>query len=358
MAMAELERLYAAIDDDAAFDAMPEVLARLCGGRSAAVTRIDAQGALSYARMSYFRAEDCAAYYSDGWVHNDPWAIVGDISPGRACLADAVLPPEKFRETAMYNELFRSLGDDTARCVGIVSASSRDVLVLGIHRPGAAAAFTPKNAALLDSAMLHLRRVFRSRDAIRHAEAESGLSAAMLDKSGKAMMLVDATLRVRRVTDSATTLVDRADGIRYVAGRLALEDVRAHQSLLAAVRGAVNRIADTPGVLLCPRPSTQLSYRIVVLPAGNHAPGSALVILDDPAARPGEDRFRRLAQAYSLTPAEAALAKGLAEDRALDEIAAARGVTKETIRTQLKSLFLKTGVRRQIDLLKLIIQMP
>jgi DNA-binding CsgD family transcriptional regulator len=96
----------------------------------------------------------------------------------------------------------------------------------------------------------------------------------------------------------------------------------------------------------------------VVLPAGNHAPGCALVILDDPAARLDEDRFRRLAQAYSLTPAEAALAKGLAEDRALDEIAAARGVTKETIRTQLKSLFLKTGVRRQIDLLKLIIQMP
>jgi len=356
--MSELEQLYAAIDDDAAFDDLPDTLARMCGGRSATVTRIDAKGALSYARMNYFGAEEWAPYYTDGWVHTDPWSIIGKNAPGRARLADALLPPEKFRETPIYNELLRSIGDDTARCAVIVSASADDVVTLGIHRAGADAAFTPRNAALLESAMIHFRRVFRSRDAIARAEAESRLSADMLARAGTVIMLVDSMLRVRRMTESARALIDRADGIRHISGRLVLEDVTAHQILLAAVKGAVNQMSDAPDTLLCPRPSTPLSYRIVVLPAGNHAPGCALVALHDPAATQVDDSLRRFVRAYGLTSAESDLAKGLAEGLTLAEIAAKRGVTKETIRTQLKSLFLKTGIRRQVDLLKLIIKMP
>jgi len=356
--MLELDQLYAAIDDEAAFDAMPATLAKLCGGRSATVTRMDAKGALSYSRMSYFQAEDWEPYYRDGWVQRDPWAALATMSLGRSMVADDFLPPEKFRATAMYNELFRTIGDDTARCTGIVSPTAEDTIIFGIHRPGGDAAFTKENAAKVDTAMVHLRRIFGVRDLIARTMDQFELATTMLESSGKAMLVVDSMLRVRRMTQSAAALFDRRDGVRISFGRIVLEDATAHQRLLGAVKGVVNRLASPDGALLCPRRSTQLSYRLSVLPAGTGAPGCAILIFDDPTAHKSGDRIRRFKAAYGLTPAEAAVAKGLAEDQTLDEIAAARGVAKETIRSQVKSVFLKTGVRRQIDLVKIIIQMP
>lgn len=55
---------------------------------------------------------------------------------------------------------------------------------------------------------------------------------------------------------------------------------------------------------------------------------------------------------------EADLAERLHAEYSLDDIAAQRGVARETIRTQLKSLPHKTGVNRQSSLLKLLATFP
>jgi DNA-binding CsgD family transcriptional regulator len=61
-----------------------------------------------------------------------------------------------------------------------------------------------------------------------------------------------------------------------------------------------------------------------------------------------------LRQAFGLTPAEARLAVGLAAGRDLTEIAHAFGVEVGTARTQLKSIFAKTGSHRQGELVALL----
>jgi DNA-binding CsgD family transcriptional regulator len=62
----------------------------------------------------------------------------------------------------------------------------------------------------------------------------------------------------------------------------------------------------------------------------------------------------RLYQAlYGLTRAEARLAALIAEGRSLTEAAAMNGVTRETVRSQLKSVFQKTGANRQTELIRL-----
>ena len=57
-----------------------------------------------------------------------------------------------------------------------------------------------------------------------------------------------------------------------------------------------------------------------------------------------------LAVLYGLTPAEAHLAAGLVSYRTLEQIAAERRLSRETLRTQLKQLFAKTGTNRQSEL--------
>ena len=57
---------------------------------------------------------------------------------------------------------------------------------------------------------------------------------------------------------------------------------------------------------------------------------------------------------FDLTPAEAGLSRALLGGESLGQIAKARGVSIETTRSQLKSVFSKTATKRQSTLIALL----
>jgi DNA-binding CsgD family transcriptional regulator len=57
---------------------------------------------------------------------------------------------------------------------------------------------------------------------------------------------------------------------------------------------------------------------------------------------------------FDLTPAEARVARGVASALGVDEMAASYGLSRETVRTQLKSVMAKTGTSRQAELALLL----
>ncbi len=59
---------------------------------------------------------------------------------------------------------------------------------------------------------------------------------------------------------------------------------------------------------------------------------------------------------YQLTHAEAELVRLIAEGNSLEEVAAERGVTMNTVRSQLKQVFSKTGTSRQGELVQLVLR--
>jgi DNA-binding CsgD family transcriptional regulator len=61
-----------------------------------------------------------------------------------------------------------------------------------------------------------------------------------------------------------------------------------------------------------------------------------------------------LRRAYRLTLAEADIAVRLASGAARAEIAAARGVSTETLKVQLRSIYEKTGCSREAQLVRLV----
>jgi DNA-binding CsgD family transcriptional regulator len=73
---------------------------------------------------------------------------------------------------------------------------------------------------------------------------------------------------------------------------------------------------------------------------------------------PSDDRLptvSSLRQAFNLTKSEADVVLGLARGGRARDIAAMRGVSIGTLRSQLRSIFLKTNTRRQSELLLLIL---
>jgi DNA-binding CsgD family transcriptional regulator len=90
-----------------------------------------------------------------------------------------------------------------------------------------------------------------------------------------------------------------------------------------------------------------------VLPVlGDDGPQSVLMLLDLETAPEGNSFA--LQRIFRLSPAEARLALSLARGATLAEAANAYGISVATARAQLKAIFQKTGVRRQVGLVLLI----
>jgi len=80
---------------------------------------------------------------------------------------------------------------------------------------------------------------------------------------------------------------------------------------------------------------------------------AAIVIVSDPR-QTMQARVAGLQQTYGLTQAEAELAQAVVETGSRKLAAQMRGVADATARAQLSSIFDKTGVRRQTDLVRLL----
>lgn len=63
-----------------------------------------------------------------------------------------VVDAEAFRSSVFYNELYRPLGDDTARCLGVVLDRPQGHLAIGLHRAYGQTAFEAGEVAALQCA--------------------------------------------------------------------------------------------------------------------------------------------------------------------------------------------------------------
>jgi DNA-binding CsgD family transcriptional regulator len=127
-----------------------------------------------------------------------------------------------------------------------------------------------------------------------------------------------------------------------------------------AIRASRGRDTELPGVVLLPRAGHMpLMLMLVPLHLDDSAStqGAALTFVFDPEATAivTPDLVRRL---FQLTEAEAELAVALCSGKTLDAAAVERGTSIHTTRSQLKSIFNKTGTKRQADLVSLLLASP
>lgn len=74
--------------------------------------------------------------------------------------------------------------------------------------------------------------------------------------------------------------------------------------------------------------------------------------------RSEEIPHRWLAQMFGLTRAEASITSWLVSGRSIDEYAQYRGISLETVRSQLKTVLSKTGMSRQAQLVAALARLP
>jgi DNA-binding CsgD family transcriptional regulator len=270
-----------------------------------------------------------------------------------------VLPPEEWERNAFYGEVLRPW-DRPFFCATVLERHDDAFITLGVMRSQAAGYIGDEERRTFALLAPHVRAAIRL-----HARVEQkgvALLAGAIEALSIPMFICDGTRRVRMLTPSAEALVASGSSLQLKSGQLTsarADEARALQDAIDAALPAY-------------REPDRLAFRTVVI--RGREPGATPIVLEVFAfpARSGvlslasiapqvlvvacggrKNAARRAAifgAVYGLTAAEAEIAQRLAGGELAQTIATVRGVAVGTVRTQIKAILAKVGVRRQIEL--------
>jgi len=190
------------------------------------------------------------------------------------------------------------------------------------------------------------------------AHEELGHAYDALDVLGWAVLVVTQDSRVLYANREAERLLARGEVVQLRDGLLAA----GADETSAALRAAIEMVADSTrcatlrlgdGYLATLQ---RMAYRVS---GGGRSPtdmARIAVVLKHPGR--GVASPAQLMDAFGMTAAEARLASAIAQGASLEQYGADNDVRPGTLRTQLSSIFLKTGVGRQVDLVALVHAIP
>lgn len=350
---------------DAAFDAeiWPELLCAIADYTSvenAALVATDPH--INYSSVVTPRADpQVVSDYADHWWEHDPTAEATAKMPiGQVTSLDDT-GRDRFFTSPFYNDYWRHSGLGAERIATNLFTDN-----------GGFASFVLQASSRRDEIEDDTRRHFellvphliRSADIARRLQRMAFEKATLNAGFGMhqtGTVIVDAMRRVLFADDAAEQLFAARSGINVVNGRIHFANANADAALIAAVNACSQSRFNSPAgrrIDLNPtRPDTALAvdispFRIAGLGPGEPRP-SAILLIDDPGRR-----RRRHADAweknFGFTPAEAKLALEMLKGDGRAAAAERCGISINTARTQLSSIFEKAGVMRQAELIKVL----
>jgi DNA-binding CsgD family transcriptional regulator/PAS domain-containing protein len=228
---------------------------------------------------------------------------------------------------------------------------------IGLHRTREEGEFEPQMLALLEDLVPHFQRALRIQKAFARLQARQQALHAELDRHIIGLLLLDAEGRPRYSNPMAERILEHHPAVELRHGRLHAygrkEDAQLQQALVA-VRHPASGSDQRGHACGLTHPDHPMPLALLVLP---HASGGVAVYLTDPEHTVSL-AHDALMSVYGLTEKEARVAVAIANGKELGEIAELHHVSIQTVRSQLKSIFRKTGVNRQVDLIRLLLGGP
>lgn len=270
---------------------------------------------------------------------------------------------ERFTETRFYNEWIVPQG--VAYAAGAVVLQEGAWLTqLILQRAPDQPPFARDEMAALNRLVPHLQRTLQMRQRFAELQLGQNFLAGGLDVLAMPTLLFDEFGMVAHHNRATDTLLNEGSSLRLENGHLQAGDKATTRKLsmeiTKAIRASRGETSDLNSVVLLAR-TGHLPLILMIAPLKMAGPppvhGAALLFVFDPEARPSitADLVRRL---FALSEAEAELSVALCGGKTLDDVAQQRGTSINTVKSQLKSIFLKTGTKRQSELVSLLLASP
>jgi len=301
-----------------------------------------------------------ATAYREQFFALDPFI---NLPPDRIITLDDLLGDAELMASDYYQHylqpigLFRILGVDTGERDGLQAR-------LRFSRRRDEAPFSTRDREMLALITPHLRQAIGIYARLNHMASERDIYAGAVDQLSVATIILDEKGRLLNTNAMATALLRKGDGVSLRGKHLHVEGHSANRQLQAALDSVIRaqQAGETSVVkaLRVARPGGRPALGLVIRPvpvsewSEGQAGPSAAVFISDPDQRESASGHT-LGELFSLTPAEARVAILLARGLSLAEVSKAQNISPHTARAQLKSIFAKTGVSRQAELVRMII---
>ena len=314
------------------------------------------------------------ARYAEKYHRLDLWTQAGVkrklFVPGTVATDDDLVPRRLLLSSPYYRE-FLEPANISRLCTSVIFGQDEPAIlptVISIYRGLDAPPFGAGAKNLLRLLMPHLSRALGLMYRLRGAEQKLAASLAALDKLGYGIVLFGQHGNLVHANQMASALLAEHDGLVLEGKpphgpRLSTSSEVRTTSLNRLVTSAVSPSSTesciAPHGMRLPRKLGRPPIVINISPLPpNHefecGTGRVLAIgfLFDATLSTQPDT-RLLAEIYGLTAAETRLIGELCSGWALGQIGEYHGVSTETLKSQLKSIFAKTGTHRQIEVVRL-----
>jgi len=344
--------IYEAAAIPAAWPATLEHLAGLVGGAGGAIVSVDGTGGTRFIATE---------------AYQQPYEIYAsmprrNVRPERALarqhfgfLPDVALcTVEELQADPIYQEVLFPFG--LGWTIGAaVSSPSADLAFFDFCRRASDDPFGDEQVMLLDAYRPHLARAALL--AMRLNMERALAVAATLSQIGIPGAVLGAQGEVLAANHLLAALSPRIEIGAF--DRIVLKGTRAgllFRESLAALGSAEPGLATGSIPMPAEEGAPALVLHLIPIKRTAHDVfgGASTVLLVTPVTAPSVPLTGVLAGLFDLTPAEAKVARQLAEGRTLRQIGLAHGVGYETVRSQLHSIRAKTGTHRQSDLVRLL----
>jgi len=362
-----LDLIYGSAVDPRLWVKVMETIADAMGGNSAWLSQVSADdggGAGLISRLD----PAMAPLYVDHYCRLNPFAIkarprdfVSLWTP--TVKTDRSFDIEQIRKAEYFNDFMHPQQVDHVIFIGLAVVGV-EMVDLNIHRAEARGPFDTPEIELATTLQPHLIRAFRLGQVFTERSGLGEATAAALDHSTHGVFILDRVGRIRHLNRAAERIVARRLGLDVLGGRLmgsAAGDSKTLDGLI--LRAASLDPAIRGGGSMALRSAsrrTPLSLSVAPLHGDGlpiYGSGPCVVVSVTDLEADIELSDRRLRELFALTAAEVRVASMMLRGATPKEAAVQSGVSVSTVRSQLASIFDKTGTSGQAELSRVLMRM-
>lgn len=289
---------------------------------------------------------------------NPIWQRVPNTPAGTVQADTMVMPRRELERTEFFNDYLvpQRIGG-LLNSVVLVEEGRQTVVTMHGHRQ-----FDADDVALYKLITPHLQRAVQINLKSAQMQMNHAASRQALDRLSEGVLFVDVNGSVTLANRSAESLFAAEAGLRQRDGIL---EGNAHSETLAlhaliAKCGERSAIPSSGGNLSLSRGAGRSPLALMIAPILHPLPDwligkkpVAIIFVNDPERTP-KPASRQLIEQFGLTRAEASFAIEILNGDGIQAAADRLSITRATARTHLARVFDKTGVRRQSELVRLL----
>lgn len=231
---------------------------------------------------------------------------------------------------------------------------------LCVNRTSSGAVYGAQELESLRAISGHFNRALMLRQDFLKSRVVNEFQSDTLDRLGIAAILVGSKGDLTVLSDTARRMLTNSEWLRIRAGRLHAVDERDDKLFQSIMKEALgSELAGRSRAMLIQHGGEGRDLNLLVsgrrsncLISGRDE-SCALVFVGRSCVADDAD-LKVLQELFSFTPAEARLALGLASGKPLGDVESEMNIRHNTARAHLRSMFLKTDVSRQSELVHLL----